>query len=118
LVERRGLAGAVRMAAITYDPDFELPHRLRLYGQDRGMRFSEEARFLRVTSGFQKIRERFDLGVDYGASTVNRHRSEVFVLSDNGDVATSFTRVQWEVEVVVRAVASLLPRSIRPEPVC
>jgi len=117
LVERRGLASTLRLAAITYDPDFDLPHRLRLYGQDRGMRFSEDARFLRVTSGFQEIRERFDLGVNYGASTVNRHRSEVFVLSENGDVATSFTRVQWDVEAVLRAVEILLPRSIRPESV-
>jgi cytochrome oxidase Cu insertion factor (SCO1/SenC/PrrC family) len=72
-LEERGLAGALKVAAITYDPDFDLPNRLRLYGNDRGMRFGEDARFFRATSGFQEIRRRFDLGVNYGASTVNRH---------------------------------------------
>jgi protein SCO1 len=106
-LEVLGLAGAVKVAAITYDPDFDLPHRLRLYGDDRGMRFGEEARFFRVTSGFQEVRRRFDLGVNYGASTVNRHQTEVYVLNDQGDITVAFTRLQWEAEAVLRAVENL-----------
>jgi protein SCO1/2 len=116
-LDGRGLAGAVRVAAITYDPDFDLPHRLRSYGEERRVRFGEDARFFRATSGFAAIRERFQLGVNYGASTVNRHRSEVFVLDEHGDVATAFTRVQWEVDAVLRSVVSLLHRGpVQPGP--
>jgi protein SCO1/2 len=108
-LKERGLAGALKVTAITYDPDFDLPNRLRLYGNDRGMQFGEDARFFRVTSGFQQIRQRFDLGVNYGASTVNRHQTEVYVLNGQGDISTSFTRLQWEVAAVLRAVENLFP---------
>ena len=106
-LEERGLAGALKVTAITYDPDFDLPNRLRLYGNDRGMQFGEDARFFRVTSGFQEIRRRFGLGVNYGPSTVNRHQTEVYVLDERGDTSASFTRLQWEVEAVLRAVENL-----------
>jgi cytochrome oxidase Cu insertion factor (SCO1/SenC/PrrC family) len=106
-LEERGLAGALRVAAITYDPAFDLPHRLRRYGTDRGMRFSEDTRFFRVTSGFQEIQRRFNLGVNYGASTVNRHQTEVYVLNRQGGIAASFTRMRWEIEAVLRAARKL-----------
>src|SRR6185503_14500663 len=38
LLEAQGLADRIRTAAITYDPAFDLPERLRAYGQDRGVR--------------------------------------------------------------------------------
>jgi cytochrome oxidase Cu insertion factor (SCO1/SenC/PrrC family) len=107
-LEERGLAGALRVAAITYDPEFDLPHRLRRYGTDRGMRFGEDTRFFRVTAGFQELRRRFDLGVNYGTSTVNRHQSEVYVLNREGDIVASFTRMRWEIEPVLRAAGNLL----------
>lgn len=107
-LKERGLAGALQVAAITYDPEFDLPHRLRRYGIDRGLRFGRDTRFFRVTSGFQEIRQRFDLGVNYGTSTVNRHQAEVYVLNEQGDISASFTRMRWEVEAVLQAVANLL----------
>jgi protein SCO1/2 len=103
----RGLAGAVKVTAITYDPDFDRPNRLRLYGNDRGIRFGEDARFFRVTAGFPEIRQRFDLGVNYGTSTVNRHQTEVHVLDERGEIAASFTRSVWTVEAVLTAVERL-----------
>jgi cytochrome oxidase Cu insertion factor (SCO1/SenC/PrrC family) len=109
-LEERGLAGALKVTAITYDPEFDLPHRLRLYGSDRGVQFGKDARFFRVTSGFQEIRQRFHLGVNYGASTVNRHQTEVYLLNEHGEIAASFTRIRWEVEAVLSALEHLFPK--------
>jgi protein SCO1 len=106
-LDQRGLSGGVRITAVTYDPEFDLPHRLKLYGQHRGMQFSENARFFRAVSGFGRLRRRFDLRANYGPSTVNRHQIEVHVLDEQGRVRTSFTRVQWQVDDVVRAVEEL-----------
>jgi hypothetical protein len=47
--------------------------------------------------------------VNYGASTVNRHQTEVYVLNELGDISASFTRLQWEVAAVLRAVENLFP---------
>lgn len=96
---------AVRIAGITYDPAFDRPARLRTYGVDRGLRFGPDVRFFRAVSGFDVLRERFALGVSYGASTVGRHRIELHVLDDGGRVAASFTRVGWEPDEVLAALA-------------
>jgi len=106
-LDERGLAGGVRVTAVTYDPEFDLPHRLKLYGEHRGMRFGETARFFRAVSGFDRLRRRFDLRANYGPSTVSRHQIEVHVLDEQARVRTSFTRLQWQVDDVVRAVEEL-----------
>jgi cytochrome oxidase Cu insertion factor (SCO1/SenC/PrrC family) len=106
-LDERGLAGGVRVTAVTYDPEFDLPHRLKLYGEHRGMRFGETARFFRAVSGFDRLRRRFDLRANYGPSTVNRHQIELHVLDEQARVRTSFTRLQWQVDDVVRAVEEL-----------
>jgi cytochrome oxidase Cu insertion factor (SCO1/SenC/PrrC family) len=106
-IEEGGQDGAVRIAAITYDPAFDLPHRLRLYGADRGIRFGEHVRFFRAPSRFDDVRRHFDLGVNYGAATVNRHRTELFVLDAKGRVAAGFTRVQWDVDAVLGVLDGL-----------
>jgi cytochrome oxidase Cu insertion factor (SCO1/SenC/PrrC family) len=107
---RRGLAGRVRVAAITYDPAFDLPSRLRAYGADRGFRFDARNRFFRTDGPVDPLRSLFDLGVGYGPSTVNRHRLELFVLDAGGALAASFTRRLWDEEEVADAVAALADR--------
>ncbi|MGN9914251.1 SCO family protein [Phytohabitans sp. LJ34] len=106
-VHERGLAESVNLAALTYDPEFDLPHRLKRYGSDRGMRFDERARFFRATANFPAIRQRLDLGVNYGTSTVNRHQTEVYVLDRTADVVAAFTRQQWDVDAVLAVVDNL-----------
>ncbi|MBA3779853.1 MAG: SCO family protein [Chloroflexi bacterium] len=102
-----GLSESVRTAAITYDPDFDLPPRLRAYGDNRGVVFADDHRLLRATRGFDAIATYFELGVNYGPAAVNQHRIEAFVLDDNGRITTSFTRLQWDVrQILDEAIAA------------
>jgi protein SCO1 len=110
LLAERDLLGQVRVAAITYDPDFDGPARLERYGRERGVVFGPDARFFRVTAGFTALRERLELGVNYGASTVNRHQVEIYVLDGRGAVAASFTRRRVVPGDVVNAVETALDR--------
>jgi protein SCO1/2 len=104
----RGLAGQIRTAAITYDPEFDLPPRLRAYGENRAVTFDDHNRLLRTTKGFRTLSRYFGLGVNYGPAVVNRHRIEAFVLDDAGRMAVSFTRLQWDVrDVLDRAAESI-----------
>jgi cytochrome oxidase Cu insertion factor (SCO1/SenC/PrrC family) len=106
-LDERGLARSVRIAAITYDPDYDLPHRLRAYGEERGFRFDARNRFLRTNGPVEPLRSLFDLGVGYGPSTVNRHRLELFLLGSGGDVARAFTRRLWDEAEVLEEIAAL-----------
>ncbi len=104
------LDGAVTLAAITYDPDFDLPERLRRYGRDRGVDFDAHTRFFRAVAGFAVLRDALDLGVGYGGATVNNHRLEAYVLDAGGAVATSFLREQWRVDDALRALRAAFSR--------
>ena len=108
LLEAQGLADRIRTAAITYDPAFDLPARLRVYGQDRGVRMDQHHRMLRATDDNDTLRRHFELGVNFVESLVNRHRIEVYILDREGRTAASFERIHWnEQQVVARAVEVL-----------
>jgi cytochrome oxidase Cu insertion factor (SCO1/SenC/PrrC family) len=101
----RDLVGdtAVVVAGITYDPAYDLPERLRRYGEVRGFRFGPLSRLLRTTGSFEPIRRALELGVGYGAATVNRHAVELFVIDPTGRLS-AFERQLWNEQDVAAAV--------------
>jgi protein SCO1/2 len=104
-----GIGKRLRVAAITYDPEYDLPARLRAYGANRGFRFGPDDRLLRTRDGFPALSEHFQLGVGFTGTTVNRHRIELFILDGRGEVAVTFERLQWQVEDVLARAGELLP---------
>jgi cytochrome oxidase Cu insertion factor (SCO1/SenC/PrrC family) len=108
LLEEQGLVDQIRTAAITYDPAFDLPERLRVYGQDRGVRMDTHHRMLRATDDNDALRRHFELGVNFVESLVNRHRIEAYILDAEGRIAVSFERIHWdERQVVTRTIEVL-----------
>lgn len=111
-LEERGLLERIQTAAITYDPAFDVTERLRTYGKERGLRLDTRHRMLRTTDGLDALRRHFQLGVNFIASLVNRHRVEAYILDRRGRVAASFQRLRWdEDEIVARSVEVLLDAS-------
>jgi protein SCO1/2 len=107
----------VRTAAITYDPEFDLPARLRAYGENRGVVFGDNDRMFRTVSGLVRLDDYFHLGVSFGDVLVNRHRIELFVLDGEGHIVATFARLQWAVEDVFARVIPQVPtlhESARP----
>jgi cytochrome oxidase Cu insertion factor (SCO1/SenC/PrrC family) len=102
------MQGRVNVAAISYDPAFDLPRRLHGYGLYRGMTFDAHNRILRSVEAFEPLRRRFDLGVGYGTVTVNRHSVELFVLDARGRTTLEARRAQWEEDDIVGALTSAL----------
>jgi len=112
ILEARDLGGTIRTAAITYDPGFDSPERLRCYGEGRGIRFGPDNRMLRTTDGFSALRSHFGLGVNFVESLVNRHRIELFILDPDGRIAARFERIRWDEEQVADAAAGLLKEEV------
>jgi protein SCO1/2 len=104
LLTDKGIPDKIQIAAITYDPGFDLPDRLRIYAQERGLRLGPSCRVFRSTQ-LNMLRDHFGLGVSFLGSLVNRHRIEVFLLDSQGRIAARFERLRWKPEdVVARAV--------------
>ena len=120
ILAERGLADRIRTSAITYDPAFDLPDRLRGYGKSRGVRMDAGHRLLRAADGADGVavlRRHCSLGVNFIESLVNRHRLEVYVLDRDGRIAASFERIHWDEEQVVDQAAALVNEPAQPEPV-
>jgi protein SCO1 len=107
VVEER-LVGLLKTAAITYDPEYDLPARLKAYGESRGVAFSDDDRIFRTRTGFRELQEHFQLGVNFSGSIVSRHRIELFVLDGRGEIAAAFTRLQWAIHEVLEQTKALL----------
>lgn len=114
LADKEGLAANV--AGISYDPRFDRPGRLKSYGSDRGMRFSETCSLLRTTGPLEPLLDALELGVGFGPVTVNRHRLELFVLDGSLHVTEKFERRLWSEETVLDALrrAARSRRTRRP----
>jgi protein SCO1/2 len=86
--------GSVQVAAVTYDPGFDIPARLLRYGRDRGLPFGPAVRMFRTVAGWSLLRAHFQLRVGYSGSVVNRHGVELFLL-DDGRVIRTWARTRW-----------------------
>lgn len=110
-IDEEGLQGRYNVAAVTYDPAFDQPSRLRCYGANRGMSFDDRNRLLRTTGSFEPFQRWLDLGVGYGSTTVNQHRLDIVVLDVTGHPCASVVRLQWD-EADVLAALKALPSSL------
>ena len=98
------LQGRFNIAAVSYDPAFDQPARLRGYGEGRGMTFDDRNKLLRTTGAFEPLQRWLDLGVGFGSTTVNQHRLDTIVLDQRGNPATTISRVQWDEDEIVSAL--------------
>jgi cytochrome oxidase Cu insertion factor (SCO1/SenC/PrrC family) len=112
MLEAQSLAERIHTAAITYDPAYDLPDRLRVYGEDRDVRMNARHRMLRVIEGYDLLRRHFELGVNFVESLVNRHRIEVYVLDTRGRTANCFERLHWDEEQVLACTIEMLKEDV------
>jgi protein SCO1/2 len=105
-----GVGDAVGIVAITYDPEYDHPSRLRAYATGRGFYPTGSCRVVRGVEGFEAVRRHFRLGVNYARTIVNRHKLELFVLDRWGKTAAAFERFQWDTAEIVAAAQRVLNR--------
>ena len=114
LLKLQNLDEQIQTAAITYDPEFDLPERIRRYGEKRDVHLDTSHRMLRATEGIDSLRQHFKLGVNFVESLVNRHRLEVYILDSKGQIAASFERLHWDEQEVVDRAAEVLKEAAAP----
>ena len=68
---------------MSYDPEYDTPHRLRVYGEDRGIPFSADNRLVRSLKDWGEIKGALELRAGYGATTINSHAREVFLMAND-----------------------------------
>jgi cytochrome oxidase Cu insertion factor (SCO1/SenC/PrrC family) len=102
-----GFCSPINVGAITYDPAYDQPERLRIYGSERGFRFDGRNRFMRTVGSFGPIQAKFNLHVGFGPATVNRHSVELLVLDARGIPVRGFSRIQWRESEVIQVLEEI-----------
>lgn len=109
---QKGLEDKVNLIAFTYDPGHDTATKLRVFGENRGIVFEPNIQLVRTRpEDFAALSDFFELGVNHVASTVNQHRLELYLLNQNGNIATTYTRLQWEVAKVANDLTKLVDQS-------
>lgn len=97
-----GLAPRVRLAAVTYDPAFDTAQRLRKYGENRGLRLSDQVLMLRTSKpDLMRLVEALPVQVSFGAGQINGHRLQLFVFDKDGRYVRHYHSVAWDNDSVL-----------------
>lgn len=100
----------IRLSAISYDSFYDLPHRLKSYGESRGMKLDEQTRMFRAIPDINLLRDYFQLGVNYTGEVVNRHIIELYFMDGNGHILKRFQRDQMDNAAIVGYLKNIVSR--------
>ena len=101
-MRERGLPA--QLAAISYDPGFDLPPRLAAYGRARGLQFGHSVRMFRAVEGHSRLAEFFGLRVGYTGTIVNQHGLELYLLDAEMQIVRTWARIPWEIPDVLNSL--------------
>ena len=111
LAAKDGLPNTFNIIAMSYDPAWDNPKRLKTYGDDRGFAFGQNNYLIRSLEKWDDIIEGFDLSVGYGPATVNRHQIDLFILDEQGKAIRRWPQRKWTAQEVYEILlSSALPR--------
>lgn len=108
-LEAHGLSRAVRLLAITYEPEFDTPLRLKRYSVDRGLKLGQGALAVRLdVQRHASLLKDLETPVGYNAGWVNTHGVEAVLLDGEGRLARKYKTVVWDNAAVIRDLKRLL----------
>ncbi|MEO6914942.1 MAG: SCO family protein [Chitinophagaceae bacterium] len=101
-LQEAGLADKTKIAAITYDPFYDQPLRLKAFCENRGMVMNQDNCAFRIENGNDDLLHYFSSEVNFIGSIVNNHSIELYVIDACGKITGSYTQLQWDNEKVIR----------------
>lgn len=115
LLDCSGLKERVKTAAMSYDPVFDTPERLKLYALKRHVHFDDTNRIFRMVekNSMPMMLQYFNSAVNYVGNLINKHQIELYVLDEFGKPIKSLVRLQWEPEDIINVLSEHLLRKPR-----
>ncbi|MEL7011463.1 MAG: SCO family protein [Cyanobacteria bacterium J06588_4] len=104
----REMKSSIRTVAITYDPDYDDPRRLKQYARSWGVSIDENHRLVRALDNQASLRDFFKLGVSYGKSTVNQHQLETYLLDQQGTLIGALRRKRLDASKIIAEMTELM----------
>ncbi|WP_308992704.1 SCO family protein [Mariniflexile litorale] len=112
LLKKLELDQKIKTAAMSYDPIFDTPERLKTYALKRHVSFDYLNRVFRVKykQSMPQILNYFKSEVNYAGNLINKHLIELHIIDELGRPIKSYNRFQWEPEDVVNNLLKYLSK--------
>jgi cytochrome oxidase Cu insertion factor (SCO1/SenC/PrrC family) len=111
-VEKAGLSGQVRLAVMTYDPEFDSAAVLSRYAEEKGIRCNQSVMMLRPEPDTKaKLFEAMNVTVNYDAKRVNIHGLQLMLLDNSGRFVKNYQTLIWDNQKVVADIKKLISES-------
>ncbi|MDX1502556.1 MAG: SCO family protein [Thermoanaerobaculia bacterium] len=106
---RRGLSESVRLLAISFEPEFDTPVRMKRYALDRGMRLGSHALSARLEpEGHVRFLAELETPVSYNGGWVNSHGVESVLIDSRGRLVRKYRTLGWDPAGVAQDLSTLL----------
>ena len=102
LLKAESLDTQVRLLVMTYDPEHDTPARLKQYGEQHGLGFTQGVLMLQPDSQQKdRLLDKLQVAVNYGSSGVNLHGVQLFLFDRQGRFVRRYQSVFWENQEVL-----------------
>ena len=110
-----GLDDKIKLLLITYDPTYDTPQRLKAYGMDRGLSFTN-AKMLRPNPDeFYNLLHEFQMGVNYNSDGSIGHFIELILVDRQGRFVRDYQGHLWDNTAVVDDLSRLVAEQDQPD---
>jgi protein SCO1 len=106
-LKAQGLYGKINLAAISYDPAYDLPMRIKPYCIHRRLVFDGYTKGFTVEKGMGILLAYLKPGVNYNGALLNHHTSELFLLNNKGKPYKKIPGIEWDNKKIIEEVKKL-----------
>jgi len=106
-LKQAGSTQEVQVLAISFDPAFDFPFRMKAFAHHRGFQCNEQAMCLRVESGMEHLLGCLQPGVNFNDGLVNQHAVAFFLFDRFGFLERLISSIEWNEQQLVKDLAKL-----------
>ncbi len=108
LTQNAGIDNDVQLLLISYDPGFDTPQRLKKYGSDRGILWTNAKMLRPAEADTAELLHELDIGVTPQANGMIGHFIELVLVDRQGRAARNSRDTVWNNQVVIEQLKKLV----------
>jgi protein SCO1 len=105
--DEAGLADKTRFVLVSYDPTYDTPDRLKKFGSDHGLTFTNAAMLRPNVDELGLLIQSFQLTIGPAAGNQINHKSELFIFDHHGKLARSYSG-RWQPDMALADLKRLV----------
>ncbi len=110
-LDKAGLGDKINLLLISFDPDYDTPQRLKKFGEDNGVKFTNAKMLRPAVPEFREFIDEFPIRVGYSQVGEVNHKTDLFMLDHKGGFARMYFGM-WNDDKVLEETRKLVDEAI------